>query len=200
MTKRSKWFEEGSRRKQFLAPEQLDRAAAELAAIATAERVHTALIGGYALQLYGSPRLTGDVDIAAEERLAALPPGKTLSFGGEQTVAPSGVPVGVVVRDDDLAPLYEDAIARATRIRGVPLPVARPEHLAAMKMASGRTLDELDLEFLLATGLADRAKTRRLVRKFLGAYGAVEFDRTADEVEWKKTRGEASYGAKRRRR
>ena len=38
-------------RKKFLAPEALDQAAAEVAALARAEGAPVALIGGYALQL-----------------------------------------------------------------------------------------------------------------------------------------------------
>jgi hypothetical protein len=47
--------------------------------------VRIALLGGFALQQYGSDRLTGDIDIAAPEVLDGLPAGKALTFGGVQT-------------------------------------------------------------------------------------------------------------------
>ena len=141
------------------------------------------------MQLYGSDRLTGDVDIAAVERLKALPRGKALSFGGEQTRAPNGVPVDLVLRNDDYASLYDEAIEQAARIRGVPVPVAKQEYLAAMKMVAGRSRDTADLEFLIASGAVSSSKARKIIRKHLGIYAADEFDRVAEEIKWRASRG-----------
>jgi hypothetical protein len=176
-------------RKKFLDPALLAEAVGQVGALAKAEGVRIVLIGGFALQLFGSDRLTGDVDFAAEERVRSLPRGKALSFGGEQTEAPNGVPVDVVLRSDDYAGLYEEAVTRATRVQGVPVPVARPEHLAAMKMVAGRARDMVDLEFLVASGTADPARARRVIRKHLGPYAADEFDRVVEEIAWKASRG-----------
>lgn len=175
--------------KKFLDPALLMEAVEQVGALAKAEGVRVALIGGFALQLYGSNRLTGDVDFAAEERVRALPPGPALSFGGEQTEAPNGVPVDVVIRDDDYAGLYEEAVAKAVRVKGVTVPVVRPEYLAAMKMVAGRGRDATDLEFLIASGTVRPERTRKIVKKHLGPYAAGEFDRIVDEVEWKASRG-----------
>ena len=175
--------------KRFLDPAMLAQALAQVAELAKSEGVRIALLGGFALQHYGSDRLTGDIDVAAEERVHGLPRGTPLSFGGEQTEAPNGVPVDVVVRDDDYAPLYEEALERAPRVRGVPVPVVRPEYLAAMKMVAGRARDTADLEFLLTSGTADPAKTRKIIKKHLGPYAAQEFDRIVDETAWKASRG-----------
>jgi hypothetical protein len=179
----------GSGRKKFLDPALLAEAVGQVGALAKAEGVRVALIGGFALQLYGSDRLTGDVDFAAEESVRALPRGTALSFGGEQTEAPNGVPVDIVVRHDDYAPLYADAVEKATRVRGVPVLVARPEHLAAMKMVASRVRDDADLEFLIASGTVDPTKARRIIRKYLGPYAADEFDRVVEVVAWKTSRG-----------
>lgn len=176
-------------RHRFLSPDLLVEAVGEVAALARREGVRIALIGGFALQLHGSDRLTGDIDIAADARLRALPRGKALSFGGEATQAPNGVPVDWVLRDDDFAPLYDEAVARAVRVRGVPALVARPEHLVAMKMVAGRTRDTADLEFLLGAGVADPSKARTVVKKHLGPYAARELDRLAEEIAWKTSRG-----------
>ena len=178
-----------SGRKKFLNPVVLAEATSQIGALSRAEDVKIALVGGFALQLYGSDRLTGDIDFAADERVRALPRGPALSFGGEQTEAPNGVPVDWIIRSDDYAELFSDAVQKAARMKGVPVPVARPEHLAAMKMVAKRARDEADLEFLIASGVADPTKTRRVVKKFLGPYAANEFDRMAEEVMWKASRG-----------
>ena len=49
-----------SKRHKMLAPEILDEAAIEIFDIIDEEGIRAALIGGRALQLYGSDRLTGD--------------------------------------------------------------------------------------------------------------------------------------------
>jgi hypothetical protein len=176
-------------RKKFFGPTLLAEAVNQVGALAKAEGVRVALIGGFALQLFDSDRATGDVDFAAKERVRALPRGKALSFGGEQTVAPNGVPVHVVLRSDDYAGLYEEALIQATRVQGVQVPVARPEHLAAMKMVARRAKDIADLEFLVASGTADPARARPVIRSHLGPYAADEFDRVVEEIAWKASRG-----------
>ncbi|KKW45662.1 MAG: hypothetical protein UY96_C0017G0063 [Parcubacteria group bacterium GW2011_GWB1_56_8] len=174
---------------KFLAPELLEEAVEQVAAIAKHERVRVALIGGFALQLYGSTRLTGDVDFASDVRLDALPPGPSLSFGGEQTQAPNGVPVDIVLRDDKYAELYDEALAQAIHQRGVPVPVARPEHLAAMKMVAGRARDDADLEFLVASGVVDVKKALAVIKEHLGSYAEDEFGELVEEILWKAGRG-----------
>lgn len=175
-------------KKKFLSLEVLDEAAREIALAASDEGVRAALIGGYALQLYGSTRLTGDVDVAAAEPIRALPGGKALSFGGYQTEAPSGVPVDLVLRDDDYAPLYAEALERAVEVEGAPMPVATPEHLAAMKMVAGRARDQADLEWLVTSGVADVREARRVIKRHLGPYAAGEFDLFVEEARWRAAR------------
>lgn len=175
---------------RFLSPQQLLAGVAEVLHLAREEGVEVVLVGGLAMQLYGSDRLTGDLDFAAEAPLDALAPIRELTFGGVQTTTPSGVPVDFIVRDDDYRQLYREAmnvspVAAAFGVRVVP-----PNYLVAMKMAAGRDKDTLDLKFLLAQdGLVDAAATRAIVRRHLGPYAAQEFDRIADEVAWEKQRG-----------
>ena len=175
---------------RFLSPEQLLAGVAEVIALAREEGVEVVLVGGLAMQLYGSDRLTGDLDFAAGATLDALPPIRELTFGGVQTTTPSGVPVDFIVRNDDYRLLYQEAmnvspLATAFGVRVVP-----PNYLVAMKMAAGRDKDTLDLKFLLAQdGLVDEVATRAIVRRHLGPYAAQEFDRITDEVAWQKQRG-----------
>jgi hypothetical protein len=183
------------RSRRFLAPEMLDEAAREVAALARDENVSVALIGGYALQLYGSPRLTGDVDVVADGLIEALPDGESLSFGGVQTESPNGVPIDLVLRDDDYAKLYEDALeealVRAVELADAPMPVVRLEYLAAMKMGAGRARDEADLEWIILRSGVDLPAARRTIRQYLGTYAAREFDRIVEEARWKSSHGRA---------
>jgi hypothetical protein len=174
-----------SGKRRLLAPEVLDQAASYVLEAAEREGVAAALGGGYALQLYGSPRLTGDVDVVASDEISALPRGKALSFGGYKSEV-EGVPVDVILRDDDFAPLYEEALAGATVVEGVPL--VSPEHLAAMKMVAGRRTDLADLEFLIGDRVIDLPKTRLIVRRHLGPYAVKELDSFVEETRWRKSK------------
>lgn len=174
---------------KFPSAEKLQEAIAQVAELANLANQRVILIGGCAMALYGSDRLTHDVDFASNSVLQGhVGRTKKLLFGGEQfTVA--GVPVDYVVRSDDFATLYQAAIAGAKCIEGVPMLVVRPEHLVAMKMAAGRDKDLSDISHLLGTeGLVDRVLARKIVREHMGAYAAQEFDGLVEEADWKRAR------------
>lgn len=152
-------------------------------------RQRVALIGGLAMQIYGSPRLTSDIDIVVEKPIRGLIPESDLSFGGYQSTTPNGVPVDVVIRDDDYAPLYEAALNRAVTHRGVPIRIVLPEYLAAMKLAADRPKDNIDLDFLITESPIDFAKTAQIVRKYMGVYGAQELQSRIEIAKWKKETG-----------
>lgn len=177
------------KRKKFVAPELLEEAVDQIDELARQAKVRIALIGGYAMQLYGSDRLTGDVDFIADGPLRSLPPGPPLSFGGEQTQAPNDVPVDWILRVDELAPLYEAALDAARALPGGRVRVATPEYLAIMKMAARRSRDTLDLQFLIASRAIDVVKTRAIAKRHLGLYAGHEFDRIVDETLWKASQG-----------
>ena len=174
--------------KKFYAPDALSEALAQIAAVAQREGVRVALAGGYAMQLYGSDRLTGDLDLLADKKLS-LPPVKSLSFGGEQVEADNGVPVDLIRRDDDYASLYDEALDTAVITDGISAPVVRSEYLAAMKLAAGRGKDDLDLAFLVTSGAVDLPTARKIIKKLLGAYAAQEFDSAVSEAQWRKATG-----------
>lgn len=177
------------KRVRFLSPAELEEALREVARIAREEGVAVALIGGYAMQLYGSDRLTADLDLAANGSIEGLGEGSLLSFGGVQVRASNGVPIDLVLRSDAYERLYDEVVEKAGRAKGIPVPVARPEYLAAMKMVAGRGKDETDLEYLLASGVLDVKKTRAVILRHLGPYAVDAFERFRDEVAWRKSRG-----------
>jgi hypothetical protein len=76
--------------------------------VADRHGVAYALIGGIAMHLYGSPRLTKDVDVIASAILP-LTAEKRLAFGGERYHVKLGtrvVPVDWIVRDDTARKFY----------------------------------------------------------------------------------------------
>jgi hypothetical protein len=173
--------------RKSLDPKLLEQAVREIGDLAEGENVTVALIGGYALQFFGSTRLTGDIDLIADAPIQELEPSKGLSFGGQRTVAPNGVPADIVVRDDDFRELYEDALDHVTDA-GAPIPIVQPEYIAAMKLVAGRRRDFDDLEFLIRQGVIDVPKTKQIIRTHLGPYAAREFQAFVDEVQWRASR------------
>jgi hypothetical protein len=179
----------GSKKTRFLDADEIDRGIGEVAQLAAAQGVHVALIGGAALQLLGSDRLTKDIDFAADRLIEGLAAHGPLEFGGVKATTSSGVPVDLVVRDDKYRALYEAAVDHATRVEGVPVLVVGAEYLIAMKMVAGRPKDDADLEFLLSDGGVDLERARAVVSEHLGPYAVDEFERYCDEVAWRRSRG-----------
>jgi hypothetical protein len=174
---------------KFLDPVRINFALKEVAAETKRDGLRVALVGGVALQLYGSPRLTADIDVAASgypNPTGALPAHGVLSFGGVKTAASNGVPVDLIVRDDQRAALYDDAIDNARRFSGVPVPVATLPYLGAMKLAAGRAKDLQDLEFMLTATDVSYKKLRAVITKHLGEFDADELDNIKRAIDWQK--------------
>ena len=178
--------------RRLLGPAELEEALREVQGLARASGVRIALAGGFALQRLGSPRLTADLDVVASGPIEGLPAEKQLSFGGYSSTAPNGVPTDVILRRDKARAIYEDALATAKS--GAVGLVVSPEHLVVMKMVAGRDKNEIDLGFLLTSPGVDKERARALVERFLGWYGADEFDSFLAESEWKASRGKIDRG------
>lgn len=163
--------------------------------LAAAERVsarvpdgdQVAIAGGLAMQLWGSPRLTGDLDVIADDTLGYK--GEPLTFGGVRTKE-GAVPLDVIVRSDEWRDLYFGALASSVKMEGVSAPVVTPEFLVAMKMVAGRPKDEGDIRYLVLSEDFDPQATETVVRRYLGAYAVKELRALTAEAEWRRTRGE----------
>jgi hypothetical protein len=149
-----------------------------------------AIGGGLAMQFWGSPRLTADVDLVAHELPTGAPPGAALSFGGLRTRAANGVPVDVIVRADDWADLYDEALDHAVDVDGAPAPVVTPEYLVAMKMVAGRPKDEEDVRYLVLTEDFNMAACEVVVEEHLGKYATKELRAAVEEAKWRESREE----------
>ena len=122
----------------------------KLAKIAEREKVEWALAGGIAMHLYGSPRLTKDVDIVSLKRLP-LQAVNPIGFGGESYEVKVGkkmIHVDWIVREDNYRQYYEQALKDATKLKNG-LKIITPEWLSILKYIAGRVKDLDDIVFLL---------------------------------------------------
>lgn len=179
---------------RFLSSREINSGIQFLVDQAKKEGVRVALLGGAAMNFYGSPRMTSDVDFAADD---GLPPGDNfehvseLTFGGERYIALGDVPIDLIVRKDEYAPLYQEALDRADETDEGFL-IISPEYLAVMKFATKRAKDENDLLWLLAQDdLVDVKAAEEIVRTHLGGpRTAREFRHLLNEARWRASEGE----------
>lgn len=169
--------------KKFLDARQIDEALKEVAELSAAAGVDVALVGGVALQLYGSDRFTKDVDFVGDGEFAGLDDFGRLSLGGWKGTTSKGVRVDVLVKGE-FEGLYENVLRGARFEPDLGVKVARAEHIMAMKLVAGRGKDEEDIRIMLRLGDMDLDEARRFVRANLGQYAVKEFDSFVGEVEW----------------
>jgi hypothetical protein len=145
-------------------------AAQQIGNLAAKEEVEWALAGGLAMHLYGSPRLTKDVDIIASAHLS-LTPQHRLSFGGSNYTLQVGkyeVPIDWIVRSDGYQKFYRAALNDAIKLPNG-LRIVTPEWLVVLKFNAGRQKDLDDIVFLLKQGkLVDRPAVKRKVVETAG--------------------------------
>jgi predicted nucleotidyltransferase len=139
------------------------------------------VVGGIAMVVHGSARLTQDLDICysadptnldvlgaallevharlrgVPEDVPFVPDGRTLRRTMILALETDDGPIDLIAQPPG-APPYEELRARADRvdIDGVAVPVASLEDLAAMKRAAGRPQDQLDLQELDAIRRLER--------------------------------------------
>jgi hypothetical protein len=143
----------------------------QVAVLAQEKGVEYALVGGVAMHLYGSPRLTKDVDVIASA-LLPLAAERRLGFGGARyqvQLDKQLVPLDWIVRDDTARKFYEAALQEAYRLPSG-LPIATPEWLVILKYIAGRFKDQQDAVYLLKQkDLVDRRAIRRKIIATAGA-------------------------------
>jgi hypothetical protein len=145
-------------------------AAQRMGQLATQEEVEWALAGGMAMYVYGSPRLTKDVDIIASQRLS-LEPKQWLGFGGCSYILQVGkyaVQIDWIVRNDGYEKYYLAALKEAVKLPNG-LRVITPEWLVILKFNAGRQKDLDDIVFLLKQPkTVDRPTVKRKVVETAG--------------------------------
>ncbi len=157
----------------------------------SARGVPYAIIGGIAVQRWGQPRLTRDVDVtillppgaeepALREIIAAFPPrvNDAVAFALEHRVLPVDVP-GASEADLSLGlPGYEEqVIARSVAYdlgEGREVRLCSAEDLIIHKALAGRPQDVLDIEGIVARG--GRALDLPYLRRWLEELARVALD------------------------
>ncbi len=141
--------------------------------IAKSEKVAWALVGGLAMHLYGSDRLTKDVDIIADNFLKIEKILGHLKQGGvryEIETSNNKVSVDWIIRRDEAKKYYEQALKDAVLLEGIP--IISPEWLVILKYIAGRFKDQEDAVFLLSRqGLVNRNKIKDLITQISGREG-----------------------------
>ena len=138
--------------------------------LAAQEKIEWAVAGGLAMHLYGSPRLTKDVDIIASNHLS-LTPQHRLNFGGSSYALQVGkytVQVDWIVRNDGYEKYYRAALKQAIDLPNG-IRIVAPEWLVILKMNPGRQKDFDDIVFLLKQqNLVDRSRVKQRVVETTG--------------------------------
>ena len=163
--------------------------------------IEWALVGGIAMHLYGSPRLTKDVDVIASAILD-LQSERNLGFGGKRYQVETGglqIPVDWIVRNDTARKFYERALKEAHQTSSG-LPIITPEWMIILKYIAGRFKDQQDAVYLLKQKkLVDRRLVRRKITETAGdefwALIAVGLKRWYDLADGKITTEKEDYEA-----
>ena len=174
----------------FLGPEQIRAALQELADRHTGP---IAVLGGVAGQLYGTRRLTADLDVLALNPLPGFVNQGRLALNdasmyGYSSKTAAGIPLDVLLPGRALRVLAVEAIRGARVHAESPVPVLRAEHWAAFKLMAARGKDEDDLKAAIAAGFLDPAVARPVIEKHLGLYARQEFDAIVSLALWEQRR------------
>ena len=141
--------------------------------MANREEIEWAVAGGIAMHLYGSPRMTKDVDIIASKDIS-LTPQHRLTFGGSSYTLQVGkyaVQIDWIVRNDGHREFYRQALQEAISLPNG-LRVVTAEWLVILKYNAGRQKDLDDIVFLLKQAkIVDRPTVKQKVIETAGEGG-----------------------------
>lgn len=168
--------------------------------VANENNITIALAGGIAMHIYGFTRATTDVDMLAQAVLPLESQSK-LSFGGENyqvNVSERTVSVDVIVRNDELAKIYETTLSQANETN-IGINIISPEWLVVMKYFSALAKDKIDLIWLLQEdGLVDRKLIESNLTDAVGAQSAYfiysDLSSEFDYADFLKHREKSKYG------
>lgn len=162
----------------LLSPKEIDQTVGDLIEAASLQSsMKFAIAGDVALQAFGYPMPTDDVDALADRTFGDQPYFEfymPLSFGGKVYVSRQNeVKLDIIVRDDAYKPLYEEALEHRIEYGGVP--ILSPEYMGVVKFSAKRPKDLTALAWLLGVpGLVDSEKAGAIVHRTLGGQHALD--------------------------
>lgn len=172
----------------------------KIAETAKKQSVKWALVGGVAMHLFGSPRLTKDVDVIASAILD-LESERSLGFGGKRYQVKVGkreVAVDWIVRNDTARKFYEQALKQAHKLKNG-VPIITPEWMIILKYIAGRFKDQQDAVFLLKQKSVNRKTIKKHIVETAGgeywALAASGLQRWYDLADGKITTEKEDYEA-----
>jgi hypothetical protein len=193
------------------------RVLAAFADLAKREGLRWYVFGAQAVNLYGFPRATADLDVTADlagrdprEIVAALArAGFAARFHDPDFVAVTRViplvhrrtrfPIDLVLAGPGLEQLFLDD-ARVHRVGGRDVPVISPDHLVVTKLIAGRSKDLDDIRELLALAAVDVKKVDALLAEVEQALGQSDLRPLFRELRSARRRGSGSRRPRARRR
>ncbi len=154
----------------LLDEESATEAIKTVAKLAETNGIIWALVGGLALAIYGSDRTTKDIDIIANKLLPLENKGLLRQGGQRYLIKTQNKEVAVdwIIRNDEFAKLFSEALKEAVKINDVP--ILSPEWLVILKFIAGRFKDQEDAVYLLSRkGLVNRKLIKETIVKHVGA-------------------------------
>lgn len=158
------------------------------AALAEREGIRWYVFGAEAVNRYGFPRKTADLDLTIDledrDPIAFVPKlrraGFEPRFPDDEFIRATRVipvvhrvtklPVDLVLAGPGLEQLFLDGV-RSERIGMIEIPIISPEHLVVTKILAGRPKDVEDVRELLAMRTLDRAEIEALLADLEQALG-----------------------------
>ena len=154
----------------LLDDESATEAIQTVAAIADANGVNWALVGGLAMAVYGEDCKSKDIAVIADKLLPLENKG-LLRQGGERYLIKTQkkeVAVDWIIRNDEFKKLFQVALNEAVKINDVP--ILTPEWLVILKFIAGRFKDQEDAVFLLSRKeLVNRNLIKQHIVRVVGA-------------------------------
>jgi hypothetical protein len=166
--------------KSLLTPKEIDECiSAFLLTASNNPDIRFALVGGVALQAFGYPEGTKDVDFIVTDlpkELYPLEEGLPLDIGGSSYFVNKTIEVDLIVRRDGYKTLYEEALDHAVDQAG--LPIITLEYLAALKYLAGRPKDLNAVRWILSgPGRVNSVWIGMLLEQHLGQYARESWTR-----------------------
>ena len=154
------------------------------------EQPKVALVGGLAMQLYGSTRLTADIDVVVHDAYEVPPKAELLNIGCFSTKHAKSTWTSSSVTMTGRVSTKKPASEQRPCPRRIPHVLGRDFRTPPRHEDGGRSKDELDARYLALMPGLNHAKAKAIIREHLGRYAVDDLKRLIEEAKWRRGRGE----------